>query len=89
MEELPVPGDVLPLFAASPAFPFGMLPGGRALPSALPAFISVEGGVPPLFTGAPLDWARADKEPRDKRPATVKAVNVDLFMMHLLLRVLT
>jgi hypothetical protein len=62
-------------------------PGGNAFSGPdWPAFISVEGGIPPLSTGDPLpdDWANVIEEPTDNKPATVNAISFELIMVHLL-----
>ncbi|WP_448106895.1 hypothetical protein [Pseudomonas azerbaijanoccidentalis] len=82
MDPLPDPGLVL-LPLASPPFPPPIDPGGSAFSGPEPAFISVDGGIPPLSTGASLPEYAAN-ELSDNNPATVKAVNVDLFMTSLL-----
>ncbi len=71
---------VLPL--ASPALPFLMAPGGSAFSVPEPAFISVDGGIPPLSTGAslPEDCENATPEPIDNRLATARANTLDLIM---------
>jgi len=60
--------------------------GGGELSCVEPAFISVDGGIPPLSTGAPLpdDWAVAAPEPNDNKPAATKAISFDLIMARLL-----
>lgn len=93
VEPLPVPGLVL-LPLASPPLPPLTEPGGRALPLASevrPASIWVEGGMPPLSTGAlsPEDWATATTELTERMPARVKAVLVDFIMVSLLFEVPT
>jgi hypothetical protein len=64
------------------------VPGGNAFSDPGPAFISVDGGMPPLSTGASLP-EYAGKEPKDNNPVTIRAVIVDLFMMKLLRKLLT
>jgi hypothetical protein len=58
------------------------VPGGSAFSGPEPAFISVEGGIPPLSTGAPLLPANVTTALSDNKVATVIAVSFDLFMVH-------
>jgi hypothetical protein len=51
-----------------------------------PASICVEGGIPPLSTGALSDWAKAANEVADKIPANASAVMFGFIMVSLLFR---
>ncbi|MGY2263029.1 hypothetical protein, partial [Pseudomonas sp. SDO55104_S430] len=77
---------LLPL--ASPPLPPPIEPGGSAFSGPEPAFISVDGGIPPLSTGASLP-ANAAHEHSDIKPAIAMAVIFDLIMVHSFSKLLT
>jgi hypothetical protein len=72
---------LLPL--ASAPLPPPIEPGGNAFSGPGPAFISVDGGIPPLSTGAPSP-ANTAHELTDNNPASAMPVHFDWFMVHLL-----
>jgi hypothetical protein len=92
VEPLPVPGLVL-LPLASPPFPPLTEPGGSALPLESvvePASIWVDGGMPPLSTGAlSEDCAKAAPALAERIPANARAVTFVFIMVSLLFKITT